>query len=183
MGRKLIAAMFYELAGSELADFPVPESSSIGDFPDELINLIKNYRPVELKSLIEALADTQKRLDALAVELHDDRTWKKDFQEAIEKQSREIDKLLEGLKEEKDARKEEDKAIRSKLEGMSGFFSGFRAIWAILGLIVAAVIGVAMDHWWGKLFRERGEEERGRERTARELVRNGRGVLGEAVGF
>jgi deoxycytidine triphosphate deaminase len=45
-GRKLIAALFYELMGDELTDFSVPESAGQGDFPDELVDLIRNYKPV-----------------------------------------------------------------------------------------------------------------------------------------
>jgi len=73
-GRKIIAAMFYELSGSELADFSVPDAAGTGDFPDELITLIKNYKPIELKSLADSLASTQKRLDDLTNELRDDRS-------------------------------------------------------------------------------------------------------------
>ncbi len=48
-GRKLIAAVFYELVESEVTEFPVPvPMGEHDDFPDELVTLIKNYKPVEL---------------------------------------------------------------------------------------------------------------------------------------
>jgi deoxycytidine triphosphate deaminase len=61
-GRKLIAALFYRLSEQEIGEFAVPESAGTGDFPDELINLIQNYKPVELRSLAEELSDTRARL-------------------------------------------------------------------------------------------------------------------------
>lgn len=148
-GRKLIAAMFYELSGEELTDFRVPESAGTGDFPDELITLIKNYKPVELKSLTEALAQTQRRLDELANELRDDRSWKRDFQEGIERQSQQIDRLLEGLREEKAARQQEDNVLRTRLESMTGMFASLRTVWVIVALIASAVIGYFARKFFG----------------------------------
>ena len=139
-GKKLIAAMFYELAKSELDEFPIPESVGVDEFPDELVGLIKNYRPFQIQSLSVEISDTQKRLDALIVEVRDDRNWKKDFQEALEKQSREIDKLLNGLREEKEVRKEEDLAIRNKLDSVQGFFAGVKLLWIIIALVVGAIL-------------------------------------------
>jgi len=152
-GRKLIAAMFYELAGTEISDFPVPEPmGEHDDFPDELITLIKNYKPVELKWVSESLAETQRRLDALAAEMHDDKSWKREFQDALDNQTKQIDKLLEGLKEEREARKQEDAAIATKLEGMSGvwntFRAGFNVFWVVGLLALGALITVAVEHWW-----------------------------------
>ena len=141
-GRKLIAAMFYELAEAEVTEFPVPEPmGEEEEFPDELVTLIKNYKPVELKWVTDALTETQRRLDALSSEVHSDQTWKREFQEALDRQTSQIDKLLEGLKEEKEARKDEDKAIRTKLEGMSNFFTSAKLIWVIGYTAVALLLG------------------------------------------
>jgi hypothetical protein len=140
-GRKLIAALFYELSEEEKGDFEIPESVGTADFPDELITLIKNYKPVELKSLAENLATTQRRLDELANELRDDRTWKKDFRDGLDKQSQQIEKLLEGLREERDPRQEEDKSLRTRLESMSGVFGGLRVIAVVVTLILGALLG------------------------------------------
>jgi deoxycytidine triphosphate deaminase len=148
-GRKLIAAMFYELSGEELAEFPIPEAAGINDFPDELVTLIKNYRPVELKSLTDALTQTQRRLDELTNELRDDRAWKRDFQEAIDRQSQQIDRLLEGLKEEKDARQQEDRALRTRLESMTGMFATLRTIWVLVALFISAIIGYLVRKFVG----------------------------------
>jgi deoxycytidine triphosphate deaminase len=152
-GRKLIAAMFYELAGTELSEFPVPEPmGEHDDFPDELVTLIKNYKPVELKWVSEALTETQRRLDALSAEFHDDKSWKREFQEALESQNKQIDKLLEGLREEKDARKEEDAAIKGRLDALSETTALFKSAWVILAIIVAAILGGLAEHFIPKLF-------------------------------
>ena len=141
-GKKVIAALFYELSGQELTDFPVPESGvTDGEFPDELVNLIRNYKPVEIKGLIETISHLQTQLDALSIEVRDDHSWKRNFQEALDRQTSQIDKLLEGLKEEKEARKQEDNSLRTKLENMSGLFTGFRVVWTIVALVVAALLG------------------------------------------
>ena len=145
--------MFYELAEPELADFPVPEPlGEDEDFPDELVTLIKNYKPVEVKWVTEALAETQRRLDALSTEVHSDQTWKREFQGALDRQTSQIDKLLEGLKEEKEARKDEDKAIRTKLEGMSNFFTSAKLIWVIGYTVVALLLGGTVGTYiWNKV--------------------------------
>jgi deoxycytidine triphosphate deaminase len=152
-GRKLIAAVFYQLADSEISDFPVPEPmGEQEDFPDELVTLIKNYKPVELKWVSEAIAETQKRLDALSAEFHDDRSWKREFQDALESQNKQIDKLLEGLREEKDARKEEDTTIKSRLDSISNTSAVFATVWVIAAIIVAAILGGLADHFVPKFF-------------------------------
>src|ERR1700730_13714073 len=65
-GKKLIAAMFYKLTDTELTEYPIPEPmGELDDFPDELITLIKNYKPVELKWVADAITETQRRVQAL----------------------------------------------------------------------------------------------------------------------
>jgi deoxycytidine triphosphate deaminase len=152
-GRKLIAAMFYELMDPEIIEFPVPEPmGEQEDFPDELVTLIKNYKPVELKWVSEALAETQRRLDVLSSELHDDRSWKQEFKDALSDQTKQIDKLLEGLKEEREARQAEDTRIQDRLYHVSHMFAGFRVVWVIIAIIVAAIAGGLADHFVPKWF-------------------------------
>jgi dCTP deaminase len=140
-GRKLIAAMFYELSDAEVEEFPVPEAAHIDDFPDDLIRLINNYKPIELKGVLDELQETKRDLAALKADLTTDKQWKRDFQDNLDRQSKEIDKLLDGLKEEKEARREEDTAIRGRLDTMSDVFAGFKNVWVIVALILAALAG------------------------------------------
>jgi deoxycytidine triphosphate deaminase len=151
-GKKLIAALFYRLADDELADFPVPEAVPEDDFPDELKSLIRNYKPFELKGLTETVATLQAHLVALQEEIRDDRSWKRDFQEALASQTKQIDKLLEGLQEEKAARKEEDSAIRSKLDSMSNIFTSAKLIWAIVWTLVVLLLGGVIGNFIPKIF-------------------------------
>jgi deoxycytidine triphosphate deaminase len=140
-GRKLIAAMFYELTEPEIMEFPTPEPMGEHDeFPDELVTLIKNYKPLEIKWVSDAISDTQRRLDALSAEFHDDRSWKREFQEALESHNKQIERLIDGLREERDARKSDDAAIKSTLQGMGDTFTVFRSVWVIIALIVTAIL-------------------------------------------
>jgi dCTP deaminase len=151
-GKKLIGAMFYELQGDEVQDFPTPESVGSDDFPDDLIALIKNYRPIALGSVAESVDDLRRRFDALTTELRDDRTWRQDFKDALERQTREIDKLLEGLKEEKVAREREDERLRGRLDRMSGLFTGYRIVWAIIIFFVGVSLTAAVEYFIPKLL-------------------------------
>jgi deoxycytidine triphosphate deaminase len=152
-GRKLIAAMFYSLGEDELTEFPELEPISDQDeFPDDLISLIRNYKPVELKGLTEAVHQLQGQFNTLQDEVRDDRTWKKEFRDAQEQQTKQIDKLLEGLQDEKAIRKEEDAALRAKLEGMSNLFAGTKLIWRIIWTVTAIVIGILAGYYGPKLL-------------------------------
>ena len=152
-GRKLIAAMFYSLAQDELSDFPDLAPITVEDeFPDDLISLIRNYKPVELKGLTEAVHQLQAQFNTLQEEVRDDRTWKREFREAQDQQTKQIDKLLEGLQDEKAIRKEEDAALRIKLEGMSNFFTGTKMIWRITWTVAAIIIGVLAGYFGPKLL-------------------------------
>src|SRR2546423_648965 len=53
-GKKLIAAVFYELQENETDGFKAPESE-ITDFPDELVTLIQGYKPIALQGLLDSL--------------------------------------------------------------------------------------------------------------------------------
>ena len=51
-GKKVIAATFYKLEGSELGEFPDP-GEPLDDFPDELVQVMQKYHPVALQSLTD----------------------------------------------------------------------------------------------------------------------------------
>ena len=143
-GRKLIAAMFYELTKAEIAEFPIPEAASVTDFPDELVALINQYRPVELKGLQENLAETQRQLESLRSELTNDKQWREDFKSALMKHDQQLDTLIKALEKEQENRSVEDEKIKNKLENMSSFFLGARWVLGtvifIVGITITAVI-------------------------------------------
>ena len=149
--KKLIAALFYELSDEEMTDFPTPESVGGEDFPDELISLIRNYRPIELSSLSDAMKDLQNQLTTLAGEVREDRDWRRDFKDSLEAHNNQLGRLIEGLQEEKDARTREDERIRREFDEMerkiSGFwttlFSSLRITWVVVAMVLGAVLAWA----------------------------------------
>lgn len=169
-GKKLIAAMFYELEGDELHNFPVPESSTEGDFPPEISYLINSYKPQEFAALQAALADTKKQLENLSAEFHDDKTWRRNFQDGLDKigvyiqeQKQEIQELVNGLKLEQQARKQEDESlkakferedeqIRGRLEGMTNFFATVKVSTIIIGTLIVAALGALAGNYIPKIM-------------------------------
>jgi hypothetical protein len=103
--------------------------------------------------LADAVANLESQLTALTTEVREDRDWKGTFRESLEKQSRQIDKLLEGLREEKDARKQEDETIRTRLDKMSGLFFGAKMIWIVIALISGAFLSALFDLRIPELFK------------------------------
>ena len=95
------------------------------------------------------LAQTQKRFDDLTNELRDDRSWKRDFQEALDRQSHQLDRLIEGLREEKDARQQEDRALRTRPESMTGMFASLKTVWVIGGIVLGGVVGYLIRKFFG----------------------------------
>lgn len=147
-GKKLIAAMFYELDESELDQFVVPESTHTEGFADELVTLIKNYRPIEIKGVYDELQDTKRQLQELRTSLIDDRQWKEDFKKAVETHNQQLDTIIRGLDKEIAAREKGDEYLRTKLDQVAGtwatFLAGFKITWILVTAAVAAVIGAAI---------------------------------------
>lgn len=113
-GKKLIAAVFYELQDEEIDDFKRPEAA-IDDFPDELIRLMKSYRPVSSTQLIEQMKKLQADFDGLRNEFRGREDWFERFEEAIGKHDKLISKILEGLEKEKDQRVEAERSFRREI--------------------------------------------------------------------
>jgi hypothetical protein len=151
-GKKLIAATFYELAGDELAEFEVPESTKAEGFGDELIGLIRNYRPIEIKGVYDELQETKRQLQELRASILDDRQWKDDFKDALTRHNQQLERIIDGLEKEIKAREKGDEEIGRKLEGIGGmwntFKAGFNVFWAIVLLIVGALLAVIFEHLW-----------------------------------
>jgi dCTP deaminase len=145
-GKKIIAALFYEVsAESNAATAAVPES--IEGFPDELIKLIRGYKPVELSSLNEAISSLKLELANLRTEFTTDKAWREDFKNDLQEHNQQIGKLLESLKEEREARVREDEKLDQKLASMSTIFVFWRSGWAIAVAIVLAVVSALLGHY------------------------------------
>jgi len=115
--RKLIAAIFYELQETEKGLFKKPEAS-VMDFPRELVRLISSYQPVNIQGLRDDIGSLEVQLSNLRSEMTTDKEWKRDFQNKLELQATNIDKLLRGLDEEKEIRINAEKAITEQISGI-----------------------------------------------------------------
>lgn len=144
---KLIAAVFYELDKRELIGLDADDPAEISDFPDELIRLIQNYKPVELKGLQESLAETQRQLDNLKSDIGNDKEWREDFKQSLQKHDQQLGALIQTLEKEQSIRSADDEKLRSKLDSMSNIFFGVKLIW---GIVAAAIlIGFGAFASWG----------------------------------
>lgn len=154
--RKLIAALFYELSDDEKTDFSVPESAGKGDFPDELIALIKNYKPIEVKAVSDLLNETRKEIEILRQEFLTDRDWKRDFKDSLEQHNNQLGKLIEGLQEEREARNREDDRLRGRLDSVEqrigGFWTTLTSSFKIAWVIAALIIGVLATYYGPRII-------------------------------
>lgn len=113
-GRKLIAAIFFELQESEKGAFKKPEVEVV-DFPLDLVRLISSYQPINITSLRDNIGNLETQIINLRVEITTDKEWKKEFQSSLEKLTENVSNLLRGLEDEKDNRMLADKEISSDI--------------------------------------------------------------------
>lgn len=139
-GAKLIGATFYELDETEVCDFPAAKPEEIVEFPEDLVRLIQSYKPADIKGLQEALNDTQRQLDALRTDLTGDKQWRDDFRKDLEDHNRQLGLLIEGLKDEKAARKADDTELKGRLDSMSNLFFGGKLLVGIAAVLITAAI-------------------------------------------
>jgi deoxycytidine triphosphate deaminase len=151
-GKKLIAAVFYELEAGEIGEFPTPETQT-GDFPDELIRLVQNYRPIALQGIQDALIETQRQLADLKSDISSGREWQREFRESLQAHSTQIEKLLEGLKEEKEnrvaAQRDFDKRLQDIQKEMYGQATKLGAIIALIVIIGGAIVQFLLPKIFG----------------------------------
>ncbi|NQT24994.1 hypothetical protein HQ585_06555 [candidate division KSB1 bacterium] len=114
-GKKLIAAIFHKLEESEIDKFEVPDVS-IDEFPDELCQVMQNYKHITVQGLQQLLEKTQNEITNLRNELTTGRQWQKQFQESLDRHDKQIDKLISGLTEEKELRKTAETEFREDLK-------------------------------------------------------------------
>ena len=88
--------MFYELGEDESKTYECPPMETVADFPDDLIDLIKNYKPIELKSIQEEILSTKADLATLKKAVGDDNTWKENFQKGLDEHNRQLGTLIAG---------------------------------------------------------------------------------------
>ncbi len=143
MGRKVIAALFYRLENTEVADFPLPES--IEDFPVELIRLIRDYKPVAPQALQDAFAALRTEVANLRNDFVSGREWQRQFQESLTRHDKQIGDLLSGLTAEQSTRQRGEDKLTSAVNEMKGTLSWIKgAAWVVaimIGFFGTAIVG------------------------------------------
>jgi deoxycytidine triphosphate deaminase len=114
-GRKLIGAQFYRLAENEKSNLTKPKVN-ITSFPDELIRLMQNYKPVSTEALINLVDNLQIKFDQLLQEFKSKDDWFTKLQESMDRHEKNIDKILLGLEKEGVDRRASDTEIEKKID-------------------------------------------------------------------
>ncbi|UTW55400.1 hypothetical protein [Kordiimonas sp. SCSIO 12610] len=161
-GRKLIAGVFQRLTDVEKMEFDIPDTI-IDDFPDELVNLIKNYQPVGTKDLVLKVDELSKELRLMKSLMDDEQKWRTNFEGYLEEHSKQIGDLLHGLRQEKDIRekslKEERDSRNSQLTDMKRELDNERislkAIFKVNNILLGIAligVGIILRELWSMLI-------------------------------
>lgn len=146
-GKKIIAATFYLLEGSEAGQFPVPEKP-LDDFPDELVQVMQKYHPVAMQSVTELVKRLQDDLTSLKDEIRSHEVWYQRFKESLDAHNSQIGGLANDLKSEADVRKSGQDQMTKAIEGMQSALSFLRgAAWVVIGIV--GVAGTGLIAWLG----------------------------------
>lgn len=149
-GKKLVAGIFYQLESTEISEKPlVPEA--INDFPDDLLAMIKEYKPL-VDSSIAALSDNMNSMKDeirnLKERLDEDKKWSDEFKRGLTENNaqikalgEQISTLTENLQLEADERKKETSSLREKL-GQNKIIG--TALVSIVSLLLGGLISVAL---------------------------------------
>jgi len=148
-GRKLIAAQFYRLSETEKYGISKPQVR-ITDFPDDLIRLMQNYKPVSSESLMNSVSNLESKFENLLQEFRSKDDWFHKLQDSMDKQEKTVDKILQGLEKEVEDRRSSDMEVEKKVEGMRSeikeYLKSSYKTAAIIG-VVGALIMSALFKW------------------------------------
>ncbi|MBI5912338.1 MAG: hypothetical protein HY848_20610 [Betaproteobacteria bacterium] len=147
-GKKVIAATFYKLEGSEVGEFPAPVAP-LDDFPDELIQVMQKYHPVALQSVTDLVKRLQEDMLTLRDEVKSHETWYQRFKDSLDAHNAQIGGLANDLKAEVEVRKGGHDEMTIAIRGMQSalvFLKG--AAWVVIGIFGAGV--AALLGWLGK---------------------------------
>jgi len=137
-GKKLIAALFWEIEGEEAALFAKPQA--ITDFPEDLIQLMQQYRPVSNQGLADQLSKLSSELDALRRDVHSQEDWFKRFRQSLDDQKVRIDGLITGLERERQERQHSEQEFRNDLKKVYWSAAKFAAAVGAIGALVVALL-------------------------------------------
>ena len=143
-GRKLIAGLLYRLHEDEGRISPKPDP--IWSFPDDLVRMIKTYQPINLNNINDSVSTLRSELENLKADLRDDRKWREDIKSTI-------DRLVEGLDKEIQAREGQYNAIQDRIGTIETARAEARGAWriaeAIFMLLFGAVVTVLVGYFFG----------------------------------
>lgn len=152
-GRKLVAGILYRLDDSDVSQTDtVPEP--LYDFPDDLVAMIKEYKPINNSNAWDAMQANidalKEEVNVLKTQLDSDKSWKDEFKKGLEENNLQINKIgnavneiAEKLSQEIDERKTEGILIKSKLKVWNVAVNILIAICSgIFTLIVTFVLGI-----------------------------------------
>lgn len=134
-GKKIIAATFYKLEGTEIGSFPRPVEP-LDDFPDELVQVMQKYHPVAMQSVAEALKRIQTELSALQTEVRSHEAWYQRFKDSLEAHNNQIGSLSADLAAEREVRKSGQDELTKALRGMESALTFLKgAAWVVIGVL------------------------------------------------
>jgi dUTPase len=113
-GKKLIAALFYELFEDEINNFKKPETE-FTTFPDELIRLMNRYRPISVQNVMEVVSQLQAKFDEMRKEFRDRDDWFKKFEKSLEDHDAHIKRILEMIEREVRGRTEAERDLERRI--------------------------------------------------------------------
>lgn len=137
--RKLIAATFYRLSAEEKKDIR-GTAERLEDFPDELVDVMQKYKPVGSKFVMDALERMQGDIKRIWEDLKQRDEWK----ERLDRHDSQIEQLLKGLKEEKDARERGEDRFSKAIEDLTKTFhvvkGGAIAVYGLLAIVLIPLL-------------------------------------------
>jgi|SRR5271157_1283499 len=145
-GKKVIAATFYELSGSELSDFPKPEASVL-DFPDELVSVMQNYKPLAVQSLSDIVSKLRNELDLLRSDIRSQDEWYRRFQQSLEGHDRQIEGLISGLEAERNARATGHSELADAVGKIGSTLNWLKGAAALAVALIAMVVVPIVVEW------------------------------------
>ena len=143
-GRKIIAAVLYELDDGEIDDFPVPRDP-IDGFPDDLIKLIRSYEPIPIQSLRDNVEKISRELNEVKSLIDSGQKWQEDFRA-------DLTDLKNALQAERDNRIENEKSFREEIKTLHRGLLRFNITKEFIIGIGGIILGIILTIFLPKLF-------------------------------
>jgi len=142
-GKKLIAATFFRLEGSETGTFP--PAAPMDEFPDELIQVMQKYEPLAVQAVADTVRNIQAELISLRGEMRSHEDWYKRFKDSLEAHNEQIGALSRDIAGEREVRKSGQDELSGAVQSIKETLSFLRgAAWVVMGILgVAGALFIA----------------------------------------